>query len=89
MVDRKGALAKDETWMNPAQAQMAECTNIKQQEGNLGEIIKGKDVFIGVSAPGIVTGEMVASMAEDPIVFAMANPTPEIMPEEAKKVVLQ
>ena len=64
---------------------MAEITNKDRQTGNLAEIMKGKDVFIGVSAPNIVTAEMVASMATDPIVFAMANPTPEIMPEEAKK----
>ena len=63
----------------------AEVTNKDKQTGALAEIMKGKDVFIGVSAPNIVTAEMVASMANDPIVFAMANPTPEIMPEEAKK----
>ena len=85
MVDRKGILAPGEEWMNPAQADMAEITNKDRQTGNLAEIMKGKDVFIGVSAPNIVTAEMVASMATDPIVFAMANPTPEIMPEEAKK----
>ena len=85
LVDLKGALAKGEAWMNPAQAQMAEITNKDNQHGNLAEIMKGKDIFVGVSAPGIVTAEMVRSMAENPIVFAMANPTPEIMPEEAKK----
>ena len=85
LVDLKGALAKGEEWMNPAQAQMAEITNKENQHGNLAEIMKGKDIFVGVSAPGIVTAEMVHSMAENPIVFAMANPTPEIMPEEAKK----
>ena len=85
MVDNKGALCPGQDWMNPAQADMAEITNKDRQTGNLAEIMKGKDVFIGVSAPNIVTAEMVASMAADPIVFAMANPTPEIMPEEAKK----
>ena len=85
LVDKQGALCSGQDWMNPAQADMAEITNKDRQTGNLAEIMKGKDVFIGVSAPNIVTAEMVASMASDPIVFAMANPTPEIMPEEAKK----
>ena len=85
LVDRNGALAKGETWMNEAQAQMAEVTNEEGQRGNLEEIIKGKDIFIGVSAPGVLTVDMVASMADDAIVFAMANPTPEIMPDEAKQ----
>ncbi|MGN0152653.1 MAG: NADP-dependent malic enzyme [Wujia sp.] len=85
LVDKKGALCPGEDWMNPAQAEMAEITNKDRQRGDLAEIMKGKDVFVGVSAPNIVTADMVASMASDPIVFAMANPTPEIMPEEAKK----
>ena len=85
LVDKNGALCPGKNWMNPAQAAMAEVTNKDKQTGALAEIMKGKDVFIGVSAPNIVTSEMVASMAKDPIVFAMANPTPEIMPEEAKK----
>ena len=85
LVDKNGALAKGEEWMNPAQAAMAEITNKDQQHGSLAEIMKGKDAFIGVSAPGVVTAEMVAGMAKDPIVFAMANPVPEIMPEEAVK----
>ena len=85
LVDKNGALCLGEDWMNPAQAAMAEVTNKEKQRGALAEIMKGKDAFIGVSAPNIVTAEMVASMAKDPIVFAMANPTPEIMPEEAKK----
>lgn len=85
LVDQKGALCPGEEWMNEAQKDMAEKTNKDQQTGNLAEIMKGKDAFIGVSAPNIVTSEMVASMAEDPVVFAMANPVPEIMPEEAKK----
>ena len=85
LVDRQGALWPGQDWMNPAQAEMAEITNKDRQTGSLAEIMKGKDVFVGVSAPNIVTAEMVASMAADPIVFAMANPTPEIMPEEAAK----
>ena len=85
LVDRAGALCPGEEWMNPAQAQMAEITNKDKQRGPLAEIIKGKDVFIGVSAPNLVTPEMVSTMANDPIVFAMANPTPEIMPDLAKQ----
>lgn len=85
LVDLKGALAKGEPWMNEAQAKMAEVTNKENKRGNLEEIMKGRDVFIGVSAPNIVTAQMVSSMAEDAIIFAMANPIPEIMPEEAKK----
>jgi malate dehydrogenase (oxaloacetate-decarboxylating) len=85
LVDIKGALCPGEDWMNPAQAEMAEITNKDRQRGNLAEIMKGKDVFVGVSAPNIVTAEMVSTMADKAIVFAMANPTPEIMPEEAAK----
>ena len=85
LVDRQGALAVGEEWMNPAQKEMAEKTNKEQIHGTLSEVMKGKDIFVGVSAPGIVTVEMVSTMAEDAIVFAMANPTPEIMPDEAKK----
>jgi malate dehydrogenase (oxaloacetate-decarboxylating) len=85
LVDKAGALAKGQDWMNPAQAAMAECTNRNNQTGALVDIIKGKDIFIGVSGPNVLTAEMVSTMAKDSIVFAMANPTPEIMPEEAKK----
>lgn len=85
LVDKQGALAPGEDWMNPVQADMAKVTNKHQERGTLAQVMAGKDIFIGVSAPGIVTSEMVASMAEHAIVFAMANPTPEIMPEEAKK----
>lgn len=84
LVDRQGALCPGEEWMNPAQKAMAEITNKEHQRGPLKEIIKGKDIFIGVSAPNLVTAEMVQTMAKDPIVFAMANPTPEIMPDVAK-----
>ena len=64
---------------------MAARTNAEQIHGDLATVMKGRDVFIGVSAPNIVTAEMVSTMAKDAIVFAMANPTPEIMPDEAKK----
>ena len=85
LVDKQGALAPGEEWMNPAQKAMAEVTNKHQQRGPLKEIIKDKDVFVGVSAPNLVTPEMVKTMAKDPIIFAMANPTPEIMPDLAKQ----
>ena len=84
LVDRQGALCPGEEWMNPAQKAMAEVTNKDHQRGLLAEIIKNKDVFIGVSAPNLVSAEMVKTMAKDPIIFAMANPTPEIMPDVAK-----
>ncbi len=83
LVDRQGALETSEEWMNPAQAAMAKVTNKQGQRGPLSEIIKGKDVFIGVSAPGVLTAQMVSTMAKGAAVFAMANPTPEIMPDEA------
>ena len=85
LVDRMGALAPGEDWMNPAQAEMAQRTNTEQIHGDLATVIKGRDVFIGVSAPNVLTAEMVSTMAKDAIVFAMANPTPEIMPDEAKR----
>ena len=70
--------------MNPAKEEMALVTNPRGLKGTLGEVIPGADVFIGVSAPGVLTGEMVKTMGRDPIVFACANPTPEIMPDAAK-----
>ena len=85
LVDRQGALCPGEEWMNSAQKAMAEVTNKNHQRGPLKEIIKDKDIFIGVSAPNLVTAEMVKTMAKDPIIFAMANPTPEIMPDVAKE----
>ncbi|RHH20080.1 NAD(P)-dependent malic enzyme [Blautia obeum] len=85
MVDRKGILASGEEWMNPAQKEIAEKTNKEQLHGDLKAAMKGRDIFVGVSAPNIVTAEMVSTMADDAIVFAMANPTPEIMPDEARK----
>ncbi len=83
LVDRQGAVSVEEAWLNPAQRAMAEVTNKRHERGQLANIMRGKDIFVGVSAPKIVTAEMVRTMAKDAIVFAMANPTPEIMPEEA------
>ena len=84
MCDKQGALYRGCPGMNWAQAEMAEITNPDQTGGTLAEKLVGADVFIGTSAPGLVTREMVATMNKDAIVFACANPTPEIMPEEAK-----
>ena len=84
LVDRQGALCPGEEWMNPAQKAMAEVTNKDHQRGLLAEIIKNKDVFIGVSAPNLVTAEMVKTMAKDAIIFAMANTTLEIMKDVDK-----
>lgn len=86
LCDRKGAIYKGRTEdMNPVKEEMAEITNKQMRKGSLADVIKGADVFIGVSAPNCVTPEMVKSMAENPILFPMANPTPEIMPEDAIK----
>jgi malate dehydrogenase (oxaloacetate-decarboxylating) len=85
MCDKKGALAQGVDWMNPPQAEMAKVTNIDMELGTLVEIIKHKDVFIGVSGPNMLNADMVRTMNKDAIIFAMANPSPEIMPEEAKK----
>ena len=85
LCDRHGAIYKGRPeGMNPVKDEMAEITNQQMRKGSLEDVIKGADVFIGVSAPGCVTPEMVKSMAKDPIIFPMANPTPEIMPDEAK-----
>ncbi|MBQ7916600.1 MAG: NADP-dependent malic enzyme [Firmicutes bacterium] len=84
LCDKVGVLHPGVEGMNPAQAQMAQITNKSGITGKLADALKGADIFVGVSAPGIVTTEMVASMAKDAIVFAMANPTPEIMPDLAK-----
>ena len=83
MVDRFGAIYRGKPENNPAQEDMAQITNPDGLTENLAEVMAGADVFIGVSAPGIVTPEMVASMAQNAIVFPMANPTPEIMPDLA------
>ena len=85
VVDRAGTLYDGKEGMTEPQAELAKITNSAKLDGTLSDAMKGADVFIGVSAPGIVTSEMVASMNEGSIVFAMANPTPEIMPEEAKR----
>ncbi len=81
--DRQGALVPGLPGMTPAQAQLAEETNPQRKSGSLADVLKGGDVFMGFSAPGCVTKEMVASMAKDAVVFACANPTPEIFPQEA------
>lgn len=85
MCDRHGAIYKGREHLNAEKAEMAEICNQKMEKGTLAEVLKGADVFIGVSAPGTVTEEMVKSMAEKPILFTMANPIPEIMPDLAKK----
>ncbi len=85
LVDSKGALVDGDPRLNPAKQEIAKVTNKDKETGSLADVLKGKDIFIGVSAPGLVTADMVRSMASDPIVFAMANPTPEIMPDEAKE----
>ena len=84
MCDKSGILAKDTPNMNYMQERMAGLTNPNQEKGLLADALKGADIFVGVSAPGIVTQEMVASMNRDSILFAMANPVPEIMPDLAK-----
>lgn len=85
MVDKCGIICEGMEELNSEQAYMATLTNKEHKKGNLAEAMVGADMFLGVSAPNIVTEEMVKSMAENPIVFAMANPTPEIMPDLAKK----
>ncbi len=84
MCDKQGALYEGCLGMNWAQAEMAKITNPDQTPGTLAEKLRGADVFIGTSAPGIVTREMAAAMKENAIIFACANPTPEIFPEDAK-----
>lgn len=83
MCDSKGALYAGRDGMNKYKAEMAEITNADKKQGSLVDIIEGADVFIGVSAPGVLTGEMVRKMSKNPVVFACANPIPEIMPDEA------
>ena len=85
MTDRRGAIYNGRADLNPAKQEIAEITNPAGERGSLKDVIKGADVFIGVSAPGVLTPEMVSSMSENAIVFACANPTPEIFPDEAKK----
>jgi len=85
MVDRIGILCEGEDYDNPAHTEIATMTNHEKQKGTLADALAGTDVFIGVSAPNLVSGDMIQSMAKDPIVFPMANPTPEIMPDLAKE----
>ena len=84
LCDRFGVIDEGMAELNPAQAEMAKVTNREHLRGLLADAVKGADVFIGVSAPGVLSQDMVRAMAKDPIVFAMANPTPEIMPDEAR-----
>ena len=84
MTDRKGAIYEGREGLNPVKEEMAKITNFDHEAGSLADVIKGADVFIGVSAPGTLTQDMVRTMAKDPIIFACANPTPEIFPDEAK-----
>ncbi|MGG2018041.1 NAD(P)-dependent malic enzyme [Bacillus sp. S10(2024)] len=83
LVSLEGIVCEGESWMNPAQVEIAKETNRKHVRGTLKEAIQGADIFIGVSAPNVLTKEHVKTMNENPIVFAMANPVPEIFPEEA------
>ena len=85
MTDREGAIYKGRENLNPIKMEMAEITNLSMEKGSLSDVIKNADVFIGVSAPGTLSKEMVKSMAENPIIFACANPIPEIFPEDAKE----
>lgn len=84
MCDKVGIVSRNTEGLNWMQQKMAEVTNLESQTGSLADALKGADIFVGVSAPGIVTPEMVASMNHDAILFAMANPVPEIMPDVAK-----
>lgn len=85
MTDRTGAIYNGRPGLNPAKQEIAETTNRACEKGSLADVIKDADVFIGVSAPGVLTSDMVRTMAHDAIVFACANPTPEIFPDEAKR----
>ena len=84
MCDRKGIICLGNEGMTPAKQEIAEFSNKEHKRGTLADALKGADIFVGVSAPGIVSKEMVASMAPDSILFTMANPVPEILPDEAK-----
>jgi malate dehydrogenase (oxaloacetate-decarboxylating) len=85
MCDSRGIIHKGRTDLNDTKKKMSELTNKSNVTGDLEDAIKNSDVFIGVSAPGVLTQEMVKTMTKDPIIFAMANPTPEIMPDEARE----
>lgn len=84
LCDRQGAIYEGRNGLNDIKRQMATVTNLDKKKGNLTDVIKGADVFIGVSSPGVLTPDMVRTMAPEPMVFAMANPVPEIFPDEAK-----
>ncbi len=83
--NRNGALSRDVTYENESYNQLTKITNHNMEKGKLADVIVGADIFIGVSMPGVLTGEMVKTMNTDPIIFAMANPVPEIMPDIAKE----
>ncbi len=85
LCDKDGAITADNTYENPAFTELSHITNPERKSGKLADVLKGADVFIGVSGPKLLTAEMIQEMAKDPIVFAMANPVPEIYPDEAKK----
>ena len=85
LCDSKGIICKGDETLNAVKREMAEITNLDHKTGTLADAMKGADVFLGISAAGCVSEDMVKSMAENPILFAMANPTPEIMPDLAKK----
>ncbi|MGN0509967.1 MAG: NADP-dependent malic enzyme [Lachnospiraceae bacterium] len=85
MTDRRGTIYEGREELNQVKAEMAKITNTEHIKGTLAEVIQGADIFIGVSAPGVLTKNMIRSMAEYPIIFACANPTPEIMPDDAKE----
>ena len=85
MCDSKGIICKGDERLNPVKQEMAEITNLSRKTGSLADAMVGADVFLGISAAGCVTQDMVKTMAKDPIIFAMANPTPEIMPDLAKE----
>ncbi len=84
MTDRQGAIYEGRDGLNAIKEEMAKITNLNHEKGTLAEVIKGADVFVGVSGPGTLTQDMIKTMAKDPIIFACANPTPEIFPDEAK-----
>lgn len=84
MTDRKGAIYEGREGLNPIKEEMAKITNRNMEKGTLADVIRGAYVFVGVSAPGTLTAEMVKTIAKDPIIFACANPTPEIFPDDAK-----
>ena len=85
LTNRKGAVYEGRPDLNPIVAKMAKITNKEKKKGTLADVLVGADIFIGVSGPNLVTTKMIKSMNEDPIVFALANPYPEIMPEDAFK----